>query len=1191
MNGESNNFSVIPETNQSHKSSSTVVLAILLLLLSSGLTLFLFKLQSINKQISDLNVQAESFQQALDYGFLNKQGDRIIGDTNGNSATINLNDSTITANLNQNATVKLGDSSGSTSFVIQNSNGLDVASLNSLGNFGLDGKIICTNCIALGSETTGNYVKSLIAGKDIAIFNGIGEGVSPTIVNNSTLNSVMSRGSGTNYGLTFNDPSLALSFNAGAGRLYDSSGNLFYNGTNLTAGGSFPAGTSGQTLRNNGANWIAASNLYNDGTNVGIGTTTPTEALDVNGNITVHSNIYNTNYITKNPENNNQIDTLPLASTWTDSGDAAISDPSDLKRQPQLIKNGSTYYLFYEYITTTGNGNDWRIAESYASSLAGPWTEVTNLLPISNNPGDPDYGYVADPSVLYIPWAEHKWQMWYDMNSDRVLGYYDTSTIGHAYADNPLGPWTKQNTGGVTDIVINKSTAFGSFDAISTHAPECFVNAGVVSCLYQAQGTGHNAFDVMLAVANDSQGLGKSFEKWGVVTTDNTVVSGNAFRLQSPFAYQNVLYAIIENDTYNKYYWVSSADGGKSWMQLGEAAYPFHSFLVEGNKIWGVTQSHGAVVNFPMKFYYLDLENISGFAPLSADATGAKTNLSITNNVYNGYYIQGDTGLYRSTANVLRTAGSLIVDTNVGIGTTTPLSKLSIVSADNAIATDILKFTLNSAGEYRSGIGVNFDAGGSGVANNKMSFRVSDGTTTGQTNVMTLNGVGNVGIGTLTPFAQTTIFGAGQTTSAIADSGAFAGALLVQDSGSGGGNGGMVLFQATGTTAMRPQAAIKSLLTNGTAQGTGDLAFSLRTATSDTVLTEKMRILSSGNVGIGTTSPAELLTLGTTGKIGWEASGGVVDTNLYRSAANTLKTDDLFQAVGGYNSADGTAGLSLNCGVNKGIKSVTTKNGLVTAATCTTNDLTDLAENYGTADPTIEAGDLVAASSSENAQMVNTENGPASKAYIEKASATNASSVIGIISTNPEMKLGEDLFTAAENPRPVALSGRIEVKVNNENGPIKKGDLLTVSSIPGVAAKLKGDSLVSVGTALEDFELASGQIIAFVNISHKFGSSAIVSMASSGGLSVDSLTVAGDALFKGVIKGNDKFAGKITIPAGQTEVRVAKSWESDPLSIVATPSYSAKSWTESVDKTGFTIKVDTASEIDQTISWIAIFSQ
>jgi hypothetical protein len=39
------------------------------------------------------------------------------------------------------------------------------------------------------------------------------------------------------------------------------------------SGGDLPAGSSGQTLRHDGTSWVANSVIYNDGTNVGIGTT------------------------------------------------------------------------------------------------------------------------------------------------------------------------------------------------------------------------------------------------------------------------------------------------------------------------------------------------------------------------------------------------------------------------------------------------------------------------------------------------------------------------------------------------------------------------------------------------------------------------------------------------------------------------------------------------------------------------------------------------------------------------------------------------------------------------------------------------------------------------------------------------------------------------------------------------------
>lgn len=45
-----------------------------------------------------------------------------------------------------------------------------------------------------------------------------------------------------------------------------------------------PPGTSGSTLRHNGTSWVSNTNLYNNGTNVGIGTTNPgTYKLNVNG--------------------------------------------------------------------------------------------------------------------------------------------------------------------------------------------------------------------------------------------------------------------------------------------------------------------------------------------------------------------------------------------------------------------------------------------------------------------------------------------------------------------------------------------------------------------------------------------------------------------------------------------------------------------------------------------------------------------------------------------------------------------------------------------------------------------------------------------------------------------------------------------------------------------------------------------
>jgi hypothetical protein len=53
----------------------------------------------------------------------------------------------------------------------------------------------------------------------------------------------------------------------------------------LTAtGGGMPSGSLGQTLRHDGSSWVSSSVLYNNGINVGIGTTNPQAQLHVEGN-------------------------------------------------------------------------------------------------------------------------------------------------------------------------------------------------------------------------------------------------------------------------------------------------------------------------------------------------------------------------------------------------------------------------------------------------------------------------------------------------------------------------------------------------------------------------------------------------------------------------------------------------------------------------------------------------------------------------------------------------------------------------------------------------------------------------------------------------------------------------------------------------------------------------------------------
>lgn len=97
---------------------------------------------------------------------------------------------------------------------------------------------------------------------------------------------------------------------------------------------------------------------------------------------------------------------------------------------------------------------------------------------------------------------------------------------------------------------------------------------------------------------------------------------------------------------------------------------------------------------------------------------------------------------------------------------------------------------------------------------------------------------------------------------------------------------------------------------------------------------ERMTIYHDGNIGIGVTAPTAKLQFA----VATTAAGGILfgtDTNLYRSAADTLATDDLFLAAGGIktNNSDQIANLFINSG--SGLTSTTQATLQIAGATTT----------------------------------------------------------------------------------------------------------------------------------------------------------------------------------------------------------------------------------------------------------------
>ena len=88
----------------------------------------------------------------------------------------------------------------------------------------------------------------------------------------------------------------------------------------------------------------------------------------------------------------------------------------------------------------------------------------------------------------------------------------------------------------------------------------------------------------------------------------------------------------------------------------------------------------------------------------------------------------------------------------------------------------------------------------------------------------------------------------------------------------------------------------------------------------------------------------------------------------------------------------------------------------------------------------------------------------------------NDLSAIKSYEKNSNKILGIALKNSENGTAPLVLNGSALVKISLENGEIKKGDLLTTSSLPGYAAKAIDEKAGIVGIALQDYEEASTKV-------------------------------------------------------------------------------------------------------------------
>jgi len=126
----------------------------------------------------------------------------------------------------------------------------------------------------------------------------------------------------------------------------------------------------------------------------------------------------------------------------------------------------------------------------------------------------------------------------------------------------------------------------------------------------------------------------------------------------------------------------------------------------------------------------------------------------------------------------------------------------------------------------------------------------------------------------------------------------------------------------------------------------------------------------------------------------------------------------------------------------------------------------DIAEHFQSGD-SLEAGDLV---------VLDTSLG---NDYVARTNTPYNPLAIGVVSTQPGIVLGGANYNP-ETRVPIALAGRVPIKVSTVNGSISAGDMLTASRIPGHAMKATESSSGVIGMALESFSEENGKIMMLI---------------------------------------------------------------------------------------------------------------
>lgn len=574
-------------------------------------------------------------------------------------------------------------------------------------------------------------------------------------------------------------------------------------------------------------------------------------------------------------------------------------------------------------------------------------------------------------------------------------------------------------------------------------------------------------------------GLGTSGPTAGLdVQTPVSGATANGVRLQqtlTPVNNNGTLNALYINPTFND----------------GVAVGNVHNALVTGAGNVGLGTTATAAG--------LDVQNVGVVSGSTTYGARFKQTIPSANNYTDSTAFMIDPTFSDGAAVGVRHNGLVVTSGNVGIGTSTPASQLTVnlsntdyvnagganshvlMTNPSATGQNVFSSVINGSvvAKWRTDYLGNISsvAGGAG----EHHFWTGGDYGVGQIR-MSIKNDGRVGIGTTTPGAKLSL-----TTTALNDglmlNGSANWALLVANLGDGSYNN-------------MSRAGDRGIIYGGAAAGSPGGGFVIAPWAS---ATSGMRIDPAGNVGIGNPNPRAKLEVwggsdtalligdrGAGGKVGLQFLGSGVshagitfDGNglTVENASNTHTPSNWHPAGTPMNFTVRTGKLGVNTG--DALPSHTLEvNGTINASGEITGQTInavyqDVAE-WVPSSQKLSAGTVVVLDKSE-------------KNHVLASSVSYDTKVAGVVSAEPGVILG----VGGEGKLKVATTGRVKVKVDAARGSIEVGDLLVTSDTQGVAMKsvevdLGGVKIhrpgTIIGKALEPLASGTGEILVLLSL-------------------------------------------------------------------------------------------------------------